>query len=73
MVVRELGNCKVDLVSVHKVRWEKSGTERAEYFTFFYVEGNGNQQLETGFLYIRESYQWLGEWSLLVIRCRISY
>jgi hypothetical protein len=28
-VVRELGKCKLDLLGVQEVRWEKGGTERA--------------------------------------------
>jgi hypothetical protein len=32
-----------------QVRCEKGGTERAEDFTFFYGEGNDDQQLGTGF------------------------
>jgi exonuclease III len=49
-VARELGKCNLDLVGVQEVRWEKGGgTERAEDFTFFYGEGNGNQQLGAGF------------------------
>jgi hypothetical protein len=49
----------------------KGGTERAEDCTFLYGEGSGDHRLGTGFLYIRESYQRLGEWSLLVTGCRI--
>jgi exonuclease III len=30
---RELVKCKVDLVGVQEVRWEKGGTERAEDYT----------------------------------------
>jgi hypothetical protein len=71
IVARELGKCKLDLVGVQEVRWEKGVTERAEDFIFFYGEGIGDRQLGTGFSYIRESYQWQGEWSLLVIGCRI--
>jgi hypothetical protein len=59
------------LVGVQEVRWEKGGTERAEDYTFFYGQGNGDHQLGTDCLYIRESYQRVGEWSLLVIGCRI--
>jgi hypothetical protein len=70
-VARELGKYKLDLVGAQEVRWEKGGTERAEGCTFFCGQGNGDRQLRTGFLYIRESYQRLGEWSLLVIGCRI--
>jgi exonuclease III len=70
-VARELGKYKLDLVGVQKVRWEKGGTERTEDYTFFYGQGNGDHQLGTVFSYIRESYQRLGEWSSLVIGCRI--
>jgi exonuclease III len=70
-VARKLGKHKPDLVGVQEVRWEKGGTERAEDFTFFDQKGNEGHQLGTGFSYIRESYQQLGEWSLLVIGCHI--
>jgi exonuclease III len=69
-VARELGKYKQDLVAVQEVRWEKGGTERAEDYIFFYGQGNGEHQLGTGFS-LRESYQRLGEWSLLVILCSI--
>jgi hypothetical protein len=48
-VARELGKYKLDLVGVLEVRWEKGGTERAEDYTLFYGEGNGDQQSGTGF------------------------
>jgi hypothetical protein len=70
-VARELGKYKIDLVGVQEVRWEKGGTERAQDCTFFYGQGNEDHQLGTEFLYIRESYERLGEWSSLVIGCRI--
>jgi exonuclease III len=70
-VARELGKQKLDLVGVQEVRWEKGGTERAEDYTFFYGEWNVEHQIGTDFSYIRESYQRLGEWSLLVIGCRV--
>jgi exonuclease III len=38
-VARELGKCKLDLVGVQEVRWEKGGTERAADYTFFYGQG----------------------------------
>jgi hypothetical protein len=70
-VARDLGNYKLGLVGVQEVRWEKGDTERAEDYTFFYGQGNGDHQLGTGFSYIRESYQLLGEWSFLVTGCHI--
>jgi exonuclease III len=48
-VARQLGKCKLDLVGVQEVRWEKGGTERAEDCTFIYGQGNGDHQLGTGF------------------------
>jgi exonuclease III len=60
-VARELGKYKLDLVGVQELRWEKRGTERAEDYTFFRGKGNEDDQLRTVFLYIRESYQQLGE------------
>jgi exonuclease III len=50
-VVWELGKCKLDLVGVQEVRWEKGGTEQAEDYTFFNGQGNGDHQLGTGFLH----------------------
>jgi hypothetical protein len=48
-LARELGKCKLDLVGVQEVKWENGGTERAEDYTFFYGQGNGDHQLGTGF------------------------
>jgi hypothetical protein len=59
-------------VAVQEVRWKKGDNERAEDYTFFFGQGNENYQLGAGFfLYIRESFQRLGEYSLLVTGCRI--
>jgi hypothetical protein len=41
--------CKLDLVGVWEVRWEKGGTEGAEDYTCFYGERNEYHQLGTGF------------------------
>jgi hypothetical protein len=48
VVARELGKYKLDLVGVQEVRWDKGGTEQADY-TFFYGAGNEDHQLGTGF------------------------
>jgi hypothetical protein len=36
-------------VGVQEVRWERDGIERAEDYTFFYGEWNGDHQIGTGF------------------------
>jgi hypothetical protein len=55
-------------VGVQGVTWAKGGTERVRDYVFFYGKGNEDHQLQTGFLYIRESYQLLVELSLLAIK-----
>jgi hypothetical protein len=60
MVALELGECKLDLLGVQEVRWEKGGTKWAEHYTFFYWEWNKDYQLGTGILYIRELYLQFG-------------
>ena len=47
-VARELARNKLDLVGVHKVRWDKWGTVRAGDYIFFYGKGKENHQLGTG-------------------------
>jgi hypothetical protein len=51
---RELARYKLDLVGVQEVRWDKEGTVRARDYNCFYGEGNGNNQLGTGFWYTTE-------------------
>ena len=65
-VVRELARCKLDLVGVQEVRWDKGGTAKGEDYTFHYGKGNKNHQLRTGFLYPTEYYQQLRKWNFLV-------
>jgi hypothetical protein len=48
---RELGECKLDLVGIEKVRWEKGGTEWAKDHTLFYGEGKEDHQSGTDFFH----------------------
>jgi hypothetical protein len=49
MAERELGKYKLVLVGVQEVRWENSGTELAQDYTFFYGEENEGHQLGKDF------------------------
>jgi exonuclease III len=41
-VASELARCKLDLVGVQEVGWDKKGTVRAGDYNFFYRKGNKN-------------------------------
>jgi hypothetical protein len=49
IVSRELSRYRLELVGVHEVRWEGSGTVPAGESTFFHGKGNENHELGTGF------------------------
>jgi hypothetical protein len=44
---RELARCKLGLVGVQEVRWDKVGIVRAGNYNFFYGNGNKNNQFGT--------------------------
>jgi hypothetical protein len=48
-LARELSRCKLDLVGVQEVRWDKGGSVRARDYIFFFEKRNENHQLGTGF------------------------
>jgi exonuclease III len=62
-VARELGKCKLDLVGVQEVRWEKGGTEGQKIIHFSMDRRMGIISYGQVFSYTRESYQGLGDWS----------
>jgi hypothetical protein len=67
-VEKEISYYESDSVGVQEVRRDRGGTEPAsDEYTFFY--GKGNENLGTGSLYIRESYQQFRGYSLLAIGC----
>ena len=40
---RELARCKLNLVGVQEVGWDKEGTVKTRDYNFFYGKGNENQ------------------------------
>jgi len=53
-VARELARCKLDLVGVHKVRWDKGATVRARDFNFSMEKETKTINWEQDFLYTTE-------------------
>jgi hypothetical protein len=49
-VAKEISKCKLDLVGVQEVRWDKGGTEPAGEYAFSYGKGNENHPLGTVFI-----------------------
>ena len=49
IAARELAKCKLDLVGVQEIRWDKGGTVRVCDFIFFYGKGKENYQLKSAF------------------------
>jgi exonuclease III len=47
-VVKEISKYKLDLLGVQEVRWDGGDTEPAGEYTFFYLKGNENHELDTG-------------------------
>jgi exonuclease III len=45
---RELAKCKLDLVGIQEVMWDKEGILRAGEYAFFYGKGQENHQLRAG-------------------------
>jgi hypothetical protein len=47
-VEEENSKCKLALVRLPEVRWNRGGSEPAGNYTFSYGKGNGNHELGTG-------------------------
>jgi hypothetical protein len=54
MCIFGIARCKLDLVGVQEVRWDKGGTVRAGDYTFFYEKEMKVINWEQVFLYTRE-------------------
>jgi hypothetical protein len=47
-VAEEISKCKLGLVGVQEVRWDRGGTKPAGKYTIFYGKENENNELGTG-------------------------
>jgi len=56
---RELVRCKLDLMGVQEVRWDKGGTVRAGDYNFFYGKETKIINWGQDFLYTTEQYKQL--------------
>jgi hypothetical protein len=48
-VAEEISKCKLDLMGVQEVRWDRGDIEPAGQYSFLYGKGNQNHELGTGF------------------------
>jgi hypothetical protein len=48
-VAKGISKCKLDLVGVQEVRWDRGDTEPAGEYIFLYGKGNENHELGTCF------------------------
>jgi exonuclease III len=70
-VARKLAKCKLDLVGVQEVKWDKEGTVRVGECTFFYGKGQENHQLGKGFFVHRRIVSTIK--TVEIVSDRISY
>jgi hypothetical protein len=50
----ELAKYGLGQAAVREVRWDKSGSQLADYYTFFYGSGNTNHHLWRGFFCVHK-------------------
>jgi hypothetical protein len=49
-VTEEISKCKLDLVGVQEVRWDRGGIKPAGEYTFFCGKGNENHEFGTDWM-----------------------